>query len=349
MASVRVASYACMGNPSGDEFPQAVTSRGDVSSRLLLTLLAMVVCVCSVTATFAFNAGFSTGLKSASSTIPFHAEGGNHGVDALTVLAQQPLPLQARQPLLSLSPQQRQQSQQPQRQLLSPQQRQQPQQPQQVDEPTEEDRAFSGLLARMLKQEDKPLDSGHEDLPEGWPCKTGESLFMNMCYVDCGKATQGKFPFRDDPCTCCNSFPCDKRPGHYSQDCVKLDKSIDGRDAEGPRLLNCRSEFEELYEGLCYLRCDILTAQKYPIRTGMNTCSNELYGGNWMMGLGPCSGFGVGGRECMPNIPLPLGLGVPEKKRVTAEDFGVPPLGIRVPPPVQAVSQLSNALASEAA
>merc|ERR1711879_302889 len=47
----------------------------------------------------------------------------------------------------------------------------------------------------------------------------------------------------------------------------------------------------------------------YPIRTGMNTCSNGHYGGDWTMGFGVCSGFGIGKTACMPNIPQATGAG----------------------------------------
>lgn len=248
--------------------------RREPSPKVLVSIVAVLVAVCSLTATAAFNAGFHTGLARA-----------RIDTGRMTLLA--------------------------------------------------EEKEMHGIAALLHGVKPSTVSTmAGQDLPKGWPCEKGESLFMNLCYVDCGEATGGKFPSRYDACTCCSTLPCDKTPLSFAQDCVKFDKGAKGFDAIQPRLTNCRDEQEELFEGLCYLKCEILTAKMYSVRTGMNTCSDESFNGNWTMGIGPCSGFGVGGTECMPHIPLPSGMGVPPKGPISIENEGVPPLGLKTMPEI---------------
>lgn len=256
------------------------------SLRLLLTLVGVLVCVCSFTATLAFNAGYQFGTLRAGPAVAkvgWRSRGSN--ADRLSMLV----------------------------------------------EVQRDQRGLPAVLPAHLQP--RVLERhGAERLSEGWPCKEKDRLFMDLCYVDCSVATEGKFPHRDDPCSCCQSSPCEKAIGAYAEDCLRLDKGADGKEPQRPELVNCRDETEELFDGLCYLKCEILTAKMYPARTGMNTCSNDMFGGNWIMGIGPCSGFGVGSSECMPHIPMPVGLGVPADEPVETVDVGVPPIGLRVLP-----------------
>lgn len=156
----------------------------------------------------------------------------------------------------------------------------------------------------------------------GWPCKKDERLFQNLCYIDCGKATEDQHPFRVDSCTCCKEVPCVQLAGRFTKNCEQLDVGDDDFRPAPPPLPNCHTPNEELFMGLCYKKCSILTKSKYPTRTGMNTCSSAAFGANWTMGIGPCSGFGIGGDNCLPHIPLPTGMGY------SAEgEAGYPPMG----------------------
>merc|ERR1719203_2324367 len=131
-------------------------------------------------------------------------------------------------------------------------------------------------------------------LYKGWPCKKDERLFQNLCYVDCGKATGGHHPLRVDSCTCCKEVPCVQLAGRFTKNCALLDAGDNALQPAPPALPNCHTPHEELFMGLCYKKCDLLTRSRYPIRTGMNTCSNGDNFANWTMGIGPCSGFGLG-------------------------------------------------------
>mmetsp|Transcript_35380 Transcript_35380/g.75357 ORF Transcript_35380/g.75357 Transcript_35380/m.75357 type:complete len:307 (+) Transcript_35380:61-981(+) len=185
-------------------------------------------------------------------------------------------------------------------------------------------------------------------LHEGWPCEPTEELFFGKCYISCANVTSGNFTFRDNDCTCCKEHPCDySDEERFRSDCPKHNADSKGEQAHPPFLTDCPFETEELFQGLCYKKCSLMTNDKYPIRTGMNTCSNSNFGGNWTMGFGPCSGFGIGGgQKCLPHIPKPMGAGhfaSPQDQK------GVAPMGFKtVPMPVHARDALNGAFAGGA-
>jgi len=144
----------------------------------------------------------------------------------------------------------------------------------------------------------------------GWPCGLGEEILFSKCYRTCANLTDNKYPFRAQPCKCCTDITCLKNvpvpPGKkpdFVVDCPAFDVGANGISSHRPYLPDCPYENEEMYQGLCYFKCSDLTMGKYPLRTGVNTCSGDTYKSNWTMGLGPCNGFGIGGTKCMPHIP----------------------------------------------
>lgn len=170
---------------------------------------------------------------------------------------------------------------------------------------------------------------------EEWPCNDGEELFFGVCYIKCDTATEGKFKFRVDECTCAASRPANRaNPEEYTTDCVNLNMAGNGNKTHQPFLTDCPYKDEELYEGLCYTKCNELTYGQYPIRTGMNTCSNGKYGGDWTMGFGVCSGFAIGNGACLPNIPKAEGSGFPGP----AAEKGEAPMGFKTVPVPNRVS-----------
>jgi len=181
-----------------------------------------------------------------------------------------------------------------------------------------------GQLSAMQMQEesrnledDKDNDDEEDELSEksdwvpydGWPCREGEEIFFGKCYASCANLTNGDFPYRNDDCTCCKSLPCVQDPALMLDDCGKFNKNSVGLTPMEPLLPDCPYANEELFEGLCYKKCALMTNGMFPYRSAMNTCGNGKYGGNWTMGLGPCSGFGIGGTKCAPHIPLAAGSG----------------------------------------
>eukprot|EP00930_Biecheleria_cincta_P089554 TRINITY_DN7888_c0_g1_i1.p1 TRINITY_DN7888_c0_g1~~TRINITY_DN7888_c0_g1_i1.p1 ORF type:complete len:321 (-),score=31.50 TRINITY_DN7888_c0_g1_i1:259-1221(-) len=155
------------------------------------------------------------------------------------------------------------------------------------------------------------------DLWPGWPCGPTEELYDTNCYISCDNATDGAFPFRAGTCMCCKGSKCLLSPGDGESviDCARFDRAADGLGAHQPILPDCPYEDEEIFEGLCYTKCSVLTMGKYPIRTAMNTCSNNNYGGEWTLGFGPCSGFGIGGTKCAPHMPKAFGAGFDQPDR----------------------------------
>jgi len=159
---------------------------------------------------------------------------------------------------------------------------------------------------------------------KGWPCQPGEEMFFGECYLSCEVATKGTHPKRQEDCTCCMQLPCVDITA--ITDCTRFDVGADMQPKHPPFLTDCPDADEELYLGLCYTKCSDLTKGYYKIRTGSNTCSSGLYGGDWTMGFGPCSGFGVGGTHCLPHIPKAEGAGF-DGHAATDKDVGVAPMG----------------------
>lgn len=156
---------------------------------------------------------------------------------------------------------------------------------------------------------ERELDTGSSsatdaDLWPGWPCGIGEEMHFSKCYQTCANMTENRFPFRASPCKCCKSIDCLKSNSAAAvNDCARFNVGATGLSAHRPYLPDCPYENEELFEGLCFYKCSLLTMGKYSLRTGVNTCSGDRYMSNWTMGLGMCNGFGIGGTKCMPHIP----------------------------------------------
>lgn len=173
--------------------------------------------------------------------------------------------------------------------------------------PRQEAKAFpvpheGGSPARELATGSSSASS--EDLWPGWPCAMGEEILFSKCYKTCANLTKGNLPFRSADCTCAKSIEVMKNSSVPAiTDCKRFNVGENGLDSHRPYLPDCPYENEELFEGLCFYKCDLLTMGKYPLRTGPNTCSGSTYMSNWTMGLGFCNGFGIGGTKCMPHIP----------------------------------------------
>lgn len=138
-------------------------------------------------------------------------------------------------------------------------------------------------------------------------CLTDEELFLGQCYQKCLILTQGEFPTRVGAASCCQTsgMGCldprkDKTDSNFNRGGGQGDNDpatpgethgpltnlteasgivvpaalptlapgTGGRIGQGTR---CGND-EELYAGLCYKTCNLLTASKYPIRTSSWTC-----------------------------------------------------------------------------
>eukprot|EP00930_Biecheleria_cincta_P034795 TRINITY_DN23997_c0_g1_i1.p1 TRINITY_DN23997_c0_g1~~TRINITY_DN23997_c0_g1_i1.p1 ORF type:complete len:437 (-),score=39.31 TRINITY_DN23997_c0_g1_i1:46-1317(-) len=166
-------------------------------------------------------------------------------------------------------------------------------------------------------------------------CLTDEEFFLGQCYEKCSLLTQGEFPTRVGPASCCKTsgMGClDPRKDQTNADFNRGGGQGDNdpstpRQSHGP-LINlteasgsampsapptlapgtggrvgqenrCGSD-EELYAGLCYKRCSLLTMSRYPIRTSSWTCceSHPCAITNQKGSIGhtvACDGFDTGG------------------------------------------------------
>jgi len=198
------------------------------------------------------------------------------------------------------------------------------------DEEAEDDKGGKGQNEIDLSPESswKPYD--------GWPCREGEELFFGHCYKSCDAETNGTHPHRNDDCTCCMDTPCISGSSRTWNDCARFDVNLYGARPMQPLLPDCPYANEEIFDGLCYTKCAIMTKGLYPFRTAMNTCSNGKYGGNWTMGFGPCSGFGIGGTKCAPHIPMATGTGYSQDLQARQQLPGRAPLGFKKLPEITA-------------
>eukprot|EP00931_Biecheleriopsis_adriatica_P093926 TRINITY_DN67643_c0_g1_i1.p1 TRINITY_DN67643_c0_g1~~TRINITY_DN67643_c0_g1_i1.p1 ORF type:complete len:469 (-),score=49.80 TRINITY_DN67643_c0_g1_i1:99-1505(-) len=180
-------------------------------------------------------------------------------------------------------------------------------------------------------------------------CLTDEELFLGKCYKKCALLTKGEFPSRVAPASCCKSsgMGCldirqDKTSSSFAVGGGQGDQDIatpgevhdplpQMTENGGTAVLNtqaptvasgtggywgseARCEYdEELYAGLCYTKCSLLTQGGYPIRTSSWTCcANHPCGlKNQKGSLGStvaCDGFdvsgGIGSSSC-PHKPKP--------------------------------------------
>mmetsp|Transcript_160999 Transcript_160999/g.516796 ORF Transcript_160999/g.516796 Transcript_160999/m.516796 type:complete len:813 (-) Transcript_160999:158-2596(-) len=113
-----------------------------------------------------------------------------------------------------------------------------------------------------------------EILNDGNTCGDTEELYGFLCYRKCALLTNGMSPHRQSPFTCCDAQPCTmsnthKAPG-FPEPCRGFDVSGDGGSC--PHKAGACYKDEELYLGVCYKSCSILTTNEYPHRSAPATC-----------------------------------------------------------------------------
>jgi len=116
-----------------------------------------------------------------------------------------------------------------------------------------------------------PLDHV-ENLHDGNVCKGDEELLAGLCYKKCRLLTGGFSSVRTSPWTCCNQRPCrlnQQLKIGMRVACSGYDVSSDGACPHRPGA--CLDD-EELWLGVCYKRCRLLTDDEYPNRVAPATC-----------------------------------------------------------------------------
>lgn len=131
-------------------------------------------------------------------------------------------------------------------------------------------------------------------------CFEEEEFFAGACYKNCSALTNGQYPIRSSPNTCCSAEPC-IFPSHISfmGPFVCTGYAVDSRGSCPRRPGKCNSD-EEMYQGVCFKPCAVLTQQEFPHRTGPMTCCKYeppcfSFANLRSEGIGPCSGYDVGG------------------------------------------------------
>jgi len=130
-------------------------------------------------------------------------------------------------------------------------------------------------------------------------CHDGEQYFAGNCYQNCSILTNGAFPIRSSPNTCCKKEPCIYPSDiDFSGPFICQGYAVD-KYGNCPRAAGTCDSNEELYEGTCFKQCATLTQDEFPYRTGPSSCC-KVEPPCWnMLNIktlgGQCSGYNVGG------------------------------------------------------
>lgn len=114
-----------------------------------------------------------------------------------------------------------------------------------------------------------------EDLTDGNVCEDDEELLDGLCYRKCSLLTGGQDAIRTSPWTCCEKRPCafdQKLSIHAQVACTGFAVAGDGSCPHKPGA--CLKD-EELYLGICYKKCSLLTEDEYPYRVAPATCCQD--------------------------------------------------------------------------
>lgn len=145
-------------------------------------------------------------------------------------------------------------------------------------------------------------------------CRESEEMFQGLCYRTCRSLTFGQYPMRSAPNACCRQKPC-LLPTEFDikglLPCQGYAVNARGKCPHGPG--QCEDN-EELIGDQCYKQCALLTNGAYPFRIDAVSCCQtkppcfNIFHVKTDSGIGPCSGFSVGGGvtdvDRCPHSPL---------------------------------------------
>merc|ERR1712187_468596 len=132
----------------------------------------------------------------------------------------------------------------------------------------------SALVAPALYAENL---TNHNHVPDehthdGNQCEDNEEILAGLCYKKCSILTNGEYPQRSTAFTCCKTVACllqQSLGGDCPVPCHGYD--VSGHDTCPHPPGGCLDD-EELFLGLCYAKCDLLTNGQYPYRVAPLTC-----------------------------------------------------------------------------
>lgn len=160
----------------------------------------------------------------------------------------------------------------------------------------------SGMPGIPMGTDDDPLSGvrpGRDPSREGKPgCCSFEEVFGGLCYKRCSILTNGTFTNRVAPNTCCKAtaINCMFPSNLWVSGVLPGSGFIVDGDGSTPHPLGICDGNEELYGGMCYKRCSLLTNNEFPVRSATNTCCKK-WPCLWAIKTkgGYCSGYGIGG------------------------------------------------------
>jgi hypothetical protein len=144
-----------------------------------------------------------------------------------------------------------------------------------------------------------------EDMNDGNICEDDEELHDELCYKQCYLLTGNKRPDRATAFQCCDGDsrqtpPCAADPNDASmKPCSGYDVSGDLTGNGCPHTPGGCLKDEELFDGLCYMRCSLLTNGMLQYRDTADACckSNSVFA---MLTPGVCDldpNYNVGGGQ----------------------------------------------------
>lgn len=112
-----------------------------------------------------------------------------------------------------------------------------------------------------------------EIMNDGNVCGDIEELFDGLCYRKCSLLTDGASPIRTSAWTCCDARPCNFKKVHKG---AGLPVLCNGYGISGtgscPHKPGACLDDEELFMGVCFKKCDLLTGGEFAHRSAAGTC-----------------------------------------------------------------------------
>jgi len=118
----------------------------------------------------------------------------------------------------------------------------------------------------------------HANDNEQGKCSDEEELHGNLCYKKCSLLTGGRLPFRMTAFECCaHEPPCFTGSSIKITPCDGYAVSSDTVGGGCPHTPGGCLKDEELFGGMCYMRCSLLTYGMLKYRGSSSTCCKERF------------------------------------------------------------------------
>lgn len=167
----------------------------------------------------------------------------------------------------------------------------------------------------------KPGDLPAFSAPGSPACGGIEELYLGLCYKTCAELSNGTYPHRTSPVSCCkvSSVSCMMPSQNHISGFMPGSGYNVGGNGGVPHPPGICDGNEENLAGTCYKKCSILTGNQYNLRSAADTCCRKNPCLNIFnvktVGSGDCTGFGVGGglvpaHRC-PHLPTVTAVATP--------------------------------------